>query len=184
MGIDVSNPRRFAGELYQLKGGPGRLVRSIVTKIMFGVVICAHGNLAHELLKTVEFIAGKLDQFIAVAIDHELDVEKAREAIDQAIRSVDTGDGVIVCTDLFGGTPSNLCLSFLDDRPIEIIAGINLPILLKTVTIREGRDLGKAVETLREHGIKNIFNARELLSKKKKPPPSESLSGSNPKRVL
>lgn len=133
---------------------------------MFGVVICAHGKLAHEFVNTVEFITGTRDQIKAVAIDHELDVESARGLIDTAIRSVDTGDGVIVCTDLFGGTPSNLCLSFLDDHKIEIIAGVNLPILLKAVSLREKLDLKQMVEVLRDYGKNNIFNARDLLSKR------------------
>lgn len=133
---------------------------------MFGVVICAHGKLAHEFVHTVEFITGARDQIKAVAIDHELDVESARHQIDAAIRSVDTGDGVIVCTDLFGGTPSNLCLSFLDDHKIEIIAGVNLPILLKAVSMREKLELKQVVEVLRDYGKTNIFNARDLLSKR------------------
>lgn len=134
---------------------------------MFGIVICAHGNLADEFLNTVEFITENRTQIDSVAIDHEIDVEDARKRIDKSIRSVDTGDGVIVCTDLFGGTPSNLCISFLDDLHIEIIAGINLPMLLKAVSMRDKKqDLGQVVEVLRDHGRNNIFNARDLLSKK------------------
>jgi len=134
---------------------------------MFGIVICAHGNLADEFLNTGEFSTGNRKQIDSVAIDHEIDVDDARKRIDTAIRSVDTGDGVIVCTDLFGGTPSNLCISFLDDLHIEIIAGINLPMLLKAVSMRDKKqDLGQVVEVLRDHGRNNIFNARDLLSKK------------------
>ena len=134
---------------------------------MFGIVICAHRNLANEFLNTVEFITGNRTQIDSVAIDYEIDVDDARKRINKAIRSVNTGDGVIVCTDLFGGTPSNLCISLLDDLHIEIIAGINLPILLKAVSMRDKKqDLGQVVEVLQDHGRNNIFNARDLLSKK------------------
>ncbi len=129
-----------------------------------GVLLIAHGNLANEMLNTVEFIAGPIPNFRALALDHELEVDRARNIVMNAIDEIMTDHGVLVLTDLFGGSPSNIALSMLDEKFIEIVAGVNLPVLLHAVTLDDDTPLKEKAEKLRDYGRVNIFVASEVLS--------------------
>jgi len=134
-----------------------------------GYLLIAHGAMAHEMLNALEFIAGSQDNFKAVAIDHALEVDKARQIIMSHIDELMTGGGVIVLTDLFGGAPSNLAMSILDEKEIEIVAGMNLPMLIYATTLDDRSPIKEKAERLRDYGKNNIFVASEVLSGKKKP---------------
>jgi PTS system mannose-specific IIA component len=130
---------------------------------MVGLVVAAHGKLAEELLRTAEGVVGKLERASALSIAAGSSMEQARAALDEAIRAVDDGDGVLVLTDMFGGTPANLALTFLDGK-IEVLTGVNLPMLLKLATCRaEKMGLEATAQLLTAYGQKNITLASELL---------------------
>lgn len=133
---------------------------------MIGVVICAHGNMANELLATANFITGNAGRMTAVAVDHNVDPASARGVIKDAILVADEGSGVLVLTDMYGGTPSNICISLQDELGIEIIAGMNLPILLKAVSLQKNSDLQTMAAKVRDYGKENIFLASDFLKKK------------------
>lgn len=129
---------------------------------MVGVVVATHGRLAEELLRTAEEVCGKLDQCRAVSIG-PAGMEDARALLAAAIREVDAGEGVLVLTDMFGGTPANLALTFLDER-LEVVTGVNLPMLMKLSTCRTaGAPLRDMAQLLTAHAQKNITLASELL---------------------
>lgn len=129
-----------------------------------GHLIIAHGALAFEMLQTLEFIAGKQTGFKAVAIDHAVDMDKAREIITAAIDEIMTDKGVIALTDLFGGAPSNIAMSLMDEKKLEIVAGVNLPILIHAAMLDESLPLKEKAQKLRDYGRNNIFVASEVLS--------------------
>jgi len=130
---------------------------------MIGLVVATHGGLAEELLRTAEGVCGKLEQSRAVSVAASTAMDEARAELAQAIGAVDGGEGVLVLTDMFGGTPANLALTFLDDK-IEVITGVNLPMLLKLSTCRaEGSPLPETAQMLASYGQKNITLASELL---------------------
>ena len=128
-----------------------------------GVVVVSHGQLATELLNAAEMIVGELPQFTAVSIGWHDDVDVAREAIARAIAKVDRGHGVLLLTDMFGGTPSNLGLTFLEAGRIEIITGVNLPMLLKLARTPEDRGLLWIAREMCDDGRAAIRIASELL---------------------
>lgn len=132
---------------------------------MFGVVVATHGKLGEELLHTAEGVVGPLAQACAIAVGSGgASMEDQRAALGKAIHSVDEGDGVLVLTDMFGGTPANLALTFLEESKIEVLTGVNLPMLLKVSTCRlEGMPLAPAAQMLAGYGQKNITLASELL---------------------
>jgi mannose PTS system EIIA component len=130
---------------------------------MIGVVVVTHGQLATELLNAAEMIVGDLPQFAAVSIGWHDDVADAREEIRQAISRVDRGGGVLLLTDMFGGTPSNVGLTFLEPNRIEVITGVNLPMLLKLAGQVEEGDLLAVARDMREHGRNAIWVASDLL---------------------
>ncbi len=132
---------------------------------MVGIVIVTHLKLGEELLAVAELIVGKLKQFQAVSINPKEGVEEITERISEAIRRVDKGKGILILTDMFGGTPSNICLSFLEEWKIEVITGVNLPMLLKLATSEEERDLAELADFIRTYGQKNINLASEILKK-------------------
>ena len=133
-----------------------------------GYLIIAHGALAQELLNSLEFIAGAQPNFKAIAIDHAVDVDHARELVLEAVNEIVGENGAIVFTDLFGGAPSNIALSLLGEQPIEIVAGINMPILLHAATSDDTSPLKEKAAALRDYGKNNIFVASEVLLGKKK----------------
>lgn len=130
---------------------------------MVGLVVATHGRLAEELLRTAEGIVGPLPQCEALSVGAGSSMEDARARLAEAVRRVDTGDGVLVLTDMFGGTPANLALTFLDEK-LEVVTGVNLPMILKLSTARaENLTLPAAAELVSAYGQKNITLASELL---------------------
>ena len=122
---------------------------------MIGLVLVTHGNLALEFVSAMQHVVGKQEQVEAVCIGPEDDMEMRREEILRKAEHVNSGDGTIVLTDMFGGTPSNLAISIMDRAKVEIIAGINLPMLIKLASLRKEKPLKEAVEGAQEAG-KNI----------------------------
>ncbi len=131
---------------------------------MIGVVVVTHGQLATELVHAAETIVGDLPNFHAVSIGWHEDVQDAREAIAGAIERVRRPGGVLIATDMFGGTPSNLGITFLEQDKIEIVTGVNLPMLIKAASLKEAASLIDVARTLREHGRNAIWVASDLLS--------------------
>jgi PTS system mannose-specific IIA component len=133
---------------------------------MIGVLITTHGNLGSELIKAAELIRGSLKGIIPISIDQTKGVEDLKKEISAAIKKLDQGQGVLILTDLFGGTPSNISLSFMKEGKVEVITGVNLPMLLKLPDVREGISLKEFAQNIKDYGIKNISLASEILSKK------------------
>ncbi|MFH0787564.1 MAG: PTS sugar transporter subunit IIA [Pseudomonadota bacterium] len=132
---------------------------------MIGIVIVTHCNLGRELVRSAEFIVGSLSQTLAVSLNPD-DQEKAlRGKIAEAIEKVDTGEGVILLTDMFGGTPSNISLSFLADGKVEVVTGVNLPMLIGLASKREGKILNLVAQEIKEYGLRSIALAGEILKK-------------------
>jgi PTS system mannose-specific IIA component len=130
---------------------------------MIGVVVVTHGQLAVELVNGAETIVGDLPQFAAVSIGWHEDTQDARDEIAQAIGRVEQGQGVLILTDMFGGTPSNLAMTFLAEGRIEVVTGVNLPMLIKLAGVMEQPDLLAVARELREHGRHAIWVASDLL---------------------
>ena len=130
---------------------------------MIGLVLVTHGNLALEFISAMQHVVGKQEQVEAVCIGPEDDMEMRREEILKKAGEVNSGNGTIVLTDMFGGTPSNLAISIMDRAPVEIIAGINLPMLIKLASLRKDKSLKEAVEGAQEAGKKYINIAPQLL---------------------
>jgi PTS system mannose-specific IIA component len=135
---------------------------------MVGVVVVTHGNLASQLLATVAQIAGELEQARAVAIDAAESMDQIRERMLAAMNEVDTGQGVLILTDMFGGTPSNLALSLLDKHKIEVVTGCNLPMILKLATARAQSSLAEVAKFITAYGQKNIVLASGLLAREER----------------
>ena len=130
---------------------------------MIGLVLVTHGRLAEEFVTAMEHVVGKQERIATIAIGPEDDMEGRRKDIAQAIAAVDTGRGVIVLTDLFGGTPSNLAISLMERGRVEVIAGINLPMLIRLESARKAMKVVDAVAAAREAGRKYISVASEVL---------------------
>ena len=128
-----------------------------------GVVIVTHGALASVLKENAESIVGEFPQCEAIHIDQNVDVDKARAAIGKAIGKVDGGQGVLLLTDMLGGTPCNISLSFLEQRHIEVVTGVNLPMLLKLPFILDKLGLREAAGFVRDYGKKTITVAGDML---------------------
>ena len=130
---------------------------------MIGIVLITHGQLAHEFLLAVEHVVGPQEHIATIAIGPDDDVEKRRQDILDAVAAVNRGEGVIILTDMFGGTPSNLAISVMQAGNVEVIAGVNLPMLIKLASIRENAALADAVSAAQESGRKYINVASALL---------------------
>ncbi|GGB63853.1 PTS sugar transporter subunit IIA [Blastomonas aquatica] len=130
---------------------------------MIGLILVTHGRLAQEFLVAMEHVVGKQQNIETVAIGPNDDMEQRRADIATAIAKVDTGKGVIVLTDLFGGTPSNLAISLLDAGRVEVIAGVNLPMLIRLEGARRSMNVREAVAAARDAGQKYISVASDLL---------------------
>ncbi|NWG47425.1 MAG: PTS sugar transporter subunit IIA [Alphaproteobacteria bacterium] len=131
---------------------------------MIGLVLVTHGRLAEEFISAMEHVVGPQAQVKGISIEADDDIEVRRTDILNAISAVDTGQGVIVLTDMFGGTPSNLAISMLDQANVEVIAGVNLPMLIKLASVRAEADLASAVEQAQSSGRKYINVASRVLS--------------------
>jgi mannose PTS system EIIA component len=130
---------------------------------VIGVVVVTHGQLATELLNAAEMIVGDLPHFAAVSIGWHDEVNDARDDIAQAIERVRGDAGVLLLTDMFGGTPSNLGLTFLETPRVEVITGVNLPMLIKLASLTGSGDLLAVAREMREHGRNAIWVASDLL---------------------
>lgn len=134
---------------------------------MIGMILVSHGHLAEEIKAVLEHIVGKQDAIETVGIFSDDDMEQRRAEIQEKIKQVDSGDGVIILTDMFGGTPSNLAISVMEQANIEVIAGVNLPMLIKLAQLRTSLPLKEASEGAQEAGRKYINVASALLHKDK-----------------
>jgi PTS system mannose-specific IIA component len=128
------------------------------------MVLVTHGRLAAEFIAALEHVVGPQTNIAAVCIGPEDDMERRRQDILRAIGEVDAGNGVVLLTDMFGGTPSNLAISVMDKAKVEVIAGINLPMLIKLASLRESESLAAAVRGAQEAGRKYINVASQLLA--------------------
>jgi PTS system mannose-specific IIA component len=124
--------------------------------------------LATELLNAAEAIVGDVRNVAAVSIGWHDDVDTTTSMIEKAIERVNTGSGVLVLTDMFGGTPTNLASTFLENGVVEVVTGVNLPMLIKLIQLDPGADLATAAQQVRENGQGNIYIASDLLSPRKK----------------
>lgn len=130
---------------------------------MIGLVLVTHGRLAAEFIAAMEHVVGPQKQVEAICIGPDDDMEARRAEIEQAASRVNTGQGVILLTDMFGGTPSNLAISLMGNADVEVIAGINLPMLIRLASVRGQMDVSKAVEAAQEAGRKYISVASKIL---------------------
>ena len=130
---------------------------------MIGMVLVTHGRLAVELLAALEHVVGPQEQTRSICIGPEDDIERRRQDILDAARDVDTGEGVVLLTDMFGGTPSNLGMTFIETGRLEVITGVNLPMLIKLANLSEQADVITAAREIREQGRNAIWVASDLL---------------------
>ncbi len=130
---------------------------------MIGLVLVTHGRLAAEFIAALEHVVGPQTQIRPICIGAEDDIEQRRADIVNAVREVDSGAGVVILTDMFGGTPSNLAISTMDRPGVEVVAGVNLPMLIKLASIRDVEPLAQAVAAASEAGRKYINVASQLL---------------------
>jgi PTS system mannose-specific IIA component len=136
---------------------------------MIGIVIVTHSRLGEALIEAAEFIlGGRSKALVAVSIDINQSAEKLRKNIQEGIKKVDKNDGVLILTDMFGGTPSNLSYSFLEEGRIEVLSGVNLPILVQAVNKREKLELSKLATSLENFGKKSISLASGILKGNKR----------------
>ncbi|MGU3400127.1 PTS sugar transporter subunit IIA [Brucellaceae bacterium D45D] len=133
---------------------------------MIGLVLVTHGRLAEEFLHAVEHVVGPQDNFETVCIGAEDDMEQRRQDIVDAVARADNGNGVIILTDMFGGTPSNLAISVMQEGKTEVIAGVNLPMLIKLSSVRSGGDIKAALREAQDAGRKYINVASQVLTGK------------------
>jgi PTS system mannose-specific IIA component len=133
---------------------------------MIGLVLVTHGRLAHEFRAALEHIVGPQSHIETVSIGPEDDVERRRQDILDAVAKVSSGTGVILLTDMFGGTPSNLAISVMESGKVEVIAGVNLPMLIKLASVRGEKPLAEAIEDAQDAGRKYINVASQVLNGK------------------
>ena len=131
---------------------------------MIGLVFVTHGNLASEFLAAMEHVVGKQENVECVCIGPDDDMDKRRMEILNKAKAVDSGKGVLLCTDMFGGTPSNLAMSVIGHGNFDVIAGVNLPMLIKLATVRQTETLAECVEIAQDAGKKYINVASQLLN--------------------
>ncbi|WP_041375685.1 PTS sugar transporter subunit IIA [Polymorphum gilvum] len=131
---------------------------------MIGLVLVTHGRLAEEFKSALEHVVGPQEQVETISIGPDDDMERRRQDILSAVEAVNTGSGVVLLTDMFGGTPSNLAISVMDGKSVEVVAGVNLPMLIKLASVRADRNLQDAVDEARKAGQKYISVASQVLS--------------------
>ncbi|MFO1126217.1 MAG: PTS sugar transporter subunit IIA [Methylocystis sp.] len=133
---------------------------------MIGMVLVTHGHLATEFRAALEHVVGPQKQLATISIGPEDDMERRRVDIIEAIREADTGEGVVLLTDMFGGTPSNLAISVMDGGKVEVLAGVNLPMLIKLASVRDTQPLEHAVLQAQDAGRKYVYIASKVLNAK------------------
>jgi PTS system mannose-specific IIA component len=131
---------------------------------MIGLVLVTHGRLAEEFKAALEHVVGPQEQVETISIGPDDDMEQRRQDILAAVEAANSGKGVVLLTDMFGGTPSNLAISVMDSKSVEVVAGVNLPMLIKLASVRSDRDLVDAVDEARQAGQKYISVASQVLS--------------------
>jgi PTS system mannose-specific IIA component len=132
---------------------------------LIGVLIVTHFRLAEEFLQALRLILGEAEYFRAIGLDPSMKTEDMRSLIEKSLRDVDRGRGVLVLTDMFGGTPSNLCLSFLEEDKVEVVTGLNLPMLVKVGRlVSQDNSLHEVAEIARDYGRRNIAVASDVLA--------------------
>jgi mannose PTS system EIIA component len=131
---------------------------------MIGMILVTHGRLADELRLAMEHVVGAQRNVDTVCIGPDDNIDDCRTQIEESIKRCDTGDGVVVLTDMFGGTPSNLAISLMDRKGVEVIAGVNLPMLVKLAKVRSNQPLGEAVDCAQQAGRKYIAAASHVLA--------------------
>lgn len=151
-------PRVIGAPVDMPKDDLGRTVR------MIGLVLVTHGHLADEFRAALEHVVGRQTHLETICIGADDDMERRRNDIIAAVDSVDSGSGVVILTDMFGGTPSNLAISVMDRGGVEVIAGVNLPMLVKLASVRADKSLELAVSDARDAGRKYISVASQVLS--------------------
>jgi PTS system mannose-specific IIA component len=134
---------------------------------MIGVVLVTHGRLAQEFIDALEHVVGPQQSIVAVCIGPDDDMEQRRREIVESVAAVDSGKGVVLLTDMFGGTPSNLAISVLDQGRIEVVAGVNLPMLIKLASLRDKESLATVITESQRAGRKYINVASQLLADEK-----------------
>jgi len=130
---------------------------------MIGIIIVTHGRLAEEFVAAAEHVVGPLDQCAAICIGPDDDVEQRRDDIRDAVETVDGGNGVIILTDMFGGTPSNLAISLIDKGQVEVVAGVNLPMMIKLAEARGQAGLDELAQMAAEAGRRYVAVASDVL---------------------
>ena len=133
---------------------------------MIGMVLVTHGHHASEFRAALEHVVGPQKQLVSISIGPEDDMERRRIDIINAIREADSGDGVVILTDMFGGTPSNLAISVMNGSKVEVLAGINLPMLIKLASVRDSAPLEQAVVQAQDAGRKYVYIASKVLNSK------------------
>jgi PTS system mannose-specific IIA component len=133
---------------------------------MIGILIVTHQELAEALVRVWDLILGRQEGIVAVSLDPSAPPETSRQQIQRGLSQVNNGNGVIILTDMLGGTPSNLTLSFLQEGKVEVITGVNLPMLMKLAHLRDQNDLREVALALKQSGQKGITVASEVLHKK------------------
>jgi PTS system mannose-specific IIA component len=131
---------------------------------VIGVVIVTHYRLADEFLQALRLIVGETENLSAIGLDPSMSPEEMRNRIDKAVREVDQGEGVLMMVDMFGGTPSNLCLSFLQEDRVEVVTGLNLPMLVKVTQLKESMPVQQMAVLIRDYGRRHIRVASEVLA--------------------
>lgn len=130
---------------------------------MVGTIVVTHGGIGKELVRAVQTIVREPNPLVGVALEQSESVDQMRHKIEQAIREMDSGEGVLLLSDMFGGTPSNLCLSFLKEGKVEVVTGVNLPMLIKMASLKEKKSLEEIADFIKNYGQKNIARATEVL---------------------
>ena len=133
---------------------------------MVGAVIVAHSLIGKELIATAEYLVGPMNGIATVSINCKMEAFEARQIISEAMKQVDQGNGVLILTDLFGGSPSNLAFSFLNKEKVEVITGMNLPMILTFWNKRESMGLRELAKTVQLSGRRSIVRAKDLLDTK------------------
>ncbi|VAW13474.1 PTS system permease (IIAMan), nitrogen regulatory IIA protein [hydrothermal vent metagenome] len=131
---------------------------------MIGLVLVTHGQLAREFRAAMEHVVGPQEAVETISIGPDDDMEQRRQDILAAVQNVETGEGVVLLTDMFGGTPSNLAISVMDQARVEVVAGVNLPMLIKLASVRHDMNLERAITEAQEAGRKYISVASEVLA--------------------
>ena len=134
---------------------------------MVGILIVSHGRLAEALITSVQFLVGSLQKIRGVSIWPKDEEKEVRDRIQREIKEVDDGDGVVILTDVLGGTPTNLSISFLEKEKVEVVTGVNMPMLLTLSSYRKGRSLREIGKLVKKSGRRSIVLAREILGRKR-----------------